>query len=155
MKEGKCDALLLAYAGVHRMGYSHMIVQELPTDRFIPAVGQGSLAIETSTSINDSLKVKIREALNHPDSENLLLAERAFLKKLEGGCSIPAFALAEYKGEEIEINAGIFSLDGTQLVKKQKRITSDNASQGGAMLADDVLSDGGDKILKQIRQEIN
>ena len=92
MESGLCDALLLAYAGVARMGYDDMINQELPLDLFTPAVGQGSLAIEISVNLDDDKKRKIREVLNDPITEKKLLAERAYLRKLHGGCSIPAIS---------------------------------------------------------------
>jgi hydroxymethylbilane synthase len=155
MEEGQCDALLLAYAGVYRMGYSNMIVKELSTEHFTPAVGQGSIAIEASTNLDSDLVEKIRAALNHVTTENLLLAERAYLKELEGGCSIPAFALAEMKDDQIFLKAGIFSLDGSKLIKKEVTIKAENAVAGGKALAEQVLQDGGKEILADIRKNIN
>ncbi len=94
MEDGLCDALLLAYAGVHRMGYDSMIAEELSLDEFTPAVGQGSVAIEAAKSLDSALRRQIIQACNHPETEIRLKSERAYLRVLEGGCSIPAFALA-------------------------------------------------------------
>ena len=94
LEEGQYDALVLAYAGVHRMGYDGLIRHVLPADRFVPPVGQGSIAVESSRFLDNELKDKIKQALDHPDTHRCLLAERAFLRTMEGGCSIPSFALA-------------------------------------------------------------
>jgi len=151
MEEGACDGLLLAYAGVHRMGYNDMIAEHLSIKKFTPAVGQGSVAIEVYKTIsNEKLKL-VRTAINHPETETRLLAERAYLKKLQGGCSIPAFALATWSGNEIMLEAGIISLDGKIEVRKQASATPDKVSWLGEMLADEVLKAGGAEILKEIK----
>ncbi|EIM78675.1 porphobilinogen deaminase [Nitritalea halalkaliphila LW7] len=89
MESGVCDALLLAFAGAHRMGYDALIRHHLSLEEFTPAVGQGSVAVEAATSLDPALREKIRRACNHPETEQRLLAERAYLRVLEGGCSIP------------------------------------------------------------------
>lgn len=151
MEEGACDGLLLAYAGVHRMGYDELIAEHLSIKEFTPAVGQGSVAIEVYKTIsNEKLKL-VRTAINHPKTETRLLAERAFLKKLQGGCSIPAFALATWSGNEILLEAGIISLDGKIEVRKQARSSPDKVSWLGEMLADEILKAGGAEILKEIK----
>ena len=94
MEDGDCDALMLAYAGVKRMGYEEMIVKEFDATEFTPPVGQGCIAIEAASSLDPEKLENIRICLNNKRSEVCLLAERAFLKKLEGGCSIPAFGYA-------------------------------------------------------------
>ncbi|WP_020529161.1 hydroxymethylbilane synthase [Flexithrix dorotheae] len=151
LKEGQCDALILAYAGVHRMEYNNLIVQELNTEEFTPPVGQGSVAIEVSTGIEPGLEGKIREAVNHKASEYCLLAERAFLKKLEGGCSIPAFGNAVLSNNSITLTGGIISPDGTQLVKKEIKGDLTNAETLGTSLAITVLENGGREILEELK----
>jgi hydroxymethylbilane synthase len=94
LESGVCDALLLAYAGVHRMGYEEHITELISTEKFTPAVGQGSVAIECAKSLDPIKKAKIRELCNHTETEQQLLAERAFLRRLQGGCSIPVFGNA-------------------------------------------------------------
>ncbi len=88
MEEGLCDAILLAYAGVHRMGYHDKIAHTLSTEEFIPAVGQGSVAIEVHESLNQEKKDISRFAINHKATENCVKAERAYLRYLEGGCPV-------------------------------------------------------------------
>lgn len=155
MESGICDALLLAYAGAHRMGYDDMIMHELSLDEFTPAVGQGSVAIEASTNMNQDLKAKIIEATHHEETGYRLLAERAYLRVLEGGCSIPVFALAEYDGERVKLKGGIVSLDGSERIVKEVSGSNNEAENLGKTLADQVLSAGGDKILKEIKSALN
>jgi hydroxymethylbilane synthase len=155
MEEGDCDALLLAYAGVHRMGYQNMIASQLSFDQFIPAVGQGSVAIEVHASISNEKKVLVRKALNHILTENCLLAERAFLKTMDGGCSIPVFGMATLKGEEISITGGIISLDGQKMIKKTVTGAIASAITIGEKLAQEVLTSGGKEILQSIKKELS
>ncbi|MBN1931870.1 MAG: hydroxymethylbilane synthase [Desulfobacterales bacterium] len=152
MKAGECDALMLAYAGVKRMDYDHLIVRELPNTDFVPPVGQGSIAIEVFDSIDPNLKRKIRECINHPPTEAALTAERAYLKKLQGGCSIPAFALAECTGETIRLTAGLISLDGRMVLKKILIGEKKNAIEIGKKVGLQILKTGGREILDKINR---
>ncbi len=154
MEEGHCDALLLAYAGVFRMEYNSLICQELPLDIFTPAVGQGSLAVEIATSLSLDKKTKIREILNDDTTEIKLQAERAYLRKLKGGCSIPAFANAQISGNEIILNAGIFSLNGKKLISKSATGELSKTEIIGAELGEKILNDGGVEVLAQINKEL-
>lgn len=151
MEEGACDALLLAYAGVHRMGYEDMICQELPFEEFVPAVGQGSVAIEVHESLGNETTEVIRNILNHQDTETCLLAERAYLKTMDGGCSIPVFAMAIQNGSTLKIEGGIVSLDGKNRIIHSLTGEVQDAENLGHQLANEVLSSGGDKILKEIK----
>jgi hydroxymethylbilane synthase len=155
MESGLCDALLLAFAGVSRMGYDDIINQELPLDIFTPAVGQGSLAIEVSVNLEESKKQKIREIINDPVTEIKLKAERAFLRKLKGGCSIPAFANAQISGNEIVLKAGIYSLNGKSLIQKSMVGGMNEPEEIGTRLGTEILNDGGAKILQEINEELN
>lgn len=153
MDEGACDALLLAYAGVHRMGYEDMIAEYLSLEEFTPAVGQGSVAIEVFENLDQDKKEAIRVALNHKDTETCLLAERAFLKTMDGGCSIPVFGLARLNGNNIDIQGGIISLDGQQVIRKSQTASKEDALELGAKLAQEVLKSGGADILESIKNQ--
>ncbi len=155
MEEGLCDALLLAYAGVHRMGYDEMISQELDLAEFTPAVGQGSVAIEVAGNLNSELKVKIMEACNHKETSQKLRAERAYLRVLEGGCSIPVFALANLVADQLKLSGGIVSLDGKIRISIEVSGASDQPEELGKMLADRVFAAGGKVILDQIKSTLN
>jgi hydroxymethylbilane synthase len=154
LDQGDFDALILAYAGVKRMNLQEFIVEELPLDKFTPAVGQGSVAIEASIHLADNKKEAIREILNHPLTEICLLAERSFLKTLEGGCSIPVFGLARFVDDMIELEAGIISLDGRNIIRKCQKDKSVYALELGNKVALDLLESGGAQILTQIKAKI-
>jgi len=154
MESGICDALLLAFAGVSRMEYENLINQELPLDIFTPAVGQGSLAVEIARSLPEEKKKRVREIINDAVTEKKLKAERAFLRKLKGGCSIPAFANAQISGNEITLQAGLFSLDGQKLIRKIAAGTMDDPESLGIKLGEDILQNGGSEVLEQINREL-
>ena len=154
MESGYCDALLLAYAGVARMEYHELISQELPLNIFTPAVGQGSLAVEISRSLSEEKKSRIRAIINDPVAEIRLKAERAYLKKLKGGCSIPAFANAQIHEKSVVLTAGIFSLDGNEFVRKTAEGNMEDPETLGTKLGEDILNEGGAEILEKINIEL-
>lgn len=151
LEEGQCDALLLAYAGVHRMEYDDKIAEHLFLDEFTPAVGQGSVAIECAVNLADDKKTVLKNSLNHAPTETCLLTERAFLKRLQGGCSIPVFGLATLHEGTISISGGIVSLDGTELIRRFASGSSAFPIELGTSLAEELLDAGADRILKEIR----
>ncbi len=153
LQEGQCDALLLAYAGVHRMHYDEHIVAFLPADQFTPAVGQGSVAIESALNLDAAKREKIRELVNHEVTEVALRTERAFLHRLQGGCSIPSFGLAGFDvlKDTISLHAGIISLDGNHLIERTMQLPSAKAEELGYQMADEILQAGGIEILREIR----
>jgi hydroxymethylbilane synthase len=155
MEDGLCDGLLLAYAGAHRMEYDHMIVEELDLNEFTPAVGQGSVAIEVAKILDSELKSKITSACNHQETSLRLRAERAYLRVLEGGCSIPVFALANLTGGRLSLKGGIVSLDGKERISILVEGSSDLPEKLGQELADKVFASGGKLILDQIKTTLN
>jgi hydroxymethylbilane synthase len=153
LEEGQADALVLAYAGVHRMGYDALVRHELPTGRFVPPVGQGSIAVECSRFLDNDLKAKIKQALDHLATHRCLLAERAFLRTMEGGCSIPSFALATLTAEgHINLHGGLVSLDGEEYVDTVQTAPAEQAEGLGMAVAERVLSHGGAAIMASIRE---
>lgn len=152
MDAGDCDALMLAYAGVKRMEYEDMIVKIFSEDEFIPPVGQGCIAIESATNIDAEKRKSIRSCLNNPESEICLLAERAYLRVMEGGCSIPAFGLAKFDGNQITLRGGLASLDGKTVLVKTETGTKEQAEEVGKRLAEYILSNGGKEILASIKR---
>jgi hydroxymethylbilane synthase len=164
LESGVCDALLLAYAGVHRMGYEQHIAEVISTEKFTPAVGQGSVALECCINLDPEKKAKIRELCNHPETEQQILAERAFLRRLQGGCSIPVFGLAAGIREQdensqitnhksqLEITGGLISLNGHEILKET--VTGNDPENIGFELAEKILSLGGDRVLQEIRANL-
>ncbi|EAY28039.1 hydroxymethylbilane synthase [Microscilla marina] len=154
LEKGNYDALILAYAGVHRMGFSKYIVEDLSPNKFIPAVGQGCVAIEAAKDLNNDKVAMIRQCVNDKKTEQCLRAERSFLKTLEGGCSIPVFGLARIKKNQIELKGGIISLNGQDLVKQQAKGVLDDGVSIGKQLAERILQDGGEEILSEIKANL-
>ena len=154
LEEGQFDALVLAYAGVHRMSYDHLVRYELPTAQFVPATGQGSIAIECAAALDADLKAQLKAALDHPATHTCLLAERAFLHTMEGGCSIPSFALATLnEAGEVRLHGGLISLDGEEYVEEIQTASAAEARELGVRVAEAVLGRGGRQILASIREQ--
>ena len=154
LESGHCDALILAFAGVHRMGYDHLITERIETSYFVPPVGQGSIAVECHKKLGFEKKEIIQRWVNHIETEDCIRAERAFLKTLEGGCSIPSFGYAWMEGDLITLKAGIISLDGQEVIKIKSSSPVENGKELGKKIANEVLAKGGDRILKDIRRKI-
>jgi hydroxymethylbilane synthase len=152
LSEGLCDALVLAYAGVFRMNYAQYIVKNLSVDEFTPAVGQGSIAIEIAKKLDIDIATQIKLATNHTETEYRVRAERSFLKTLQGGCSIPTFALAQVQGNSMSIKGGLISLDGKTRIEATANGTIADAEKLGKEIAEKVLAEGGEAILADIRR---
>jgi len=153
LDEGYYDALVLSYAGVARMNFQQYIVEKLPVETFTPPVGQGCIAIECHRDLDDDKKDIIYKLLNDKNSENCLLAERSFLKTLQGGCSIPSFGLATLdENNQITLVGGIISIDGQQIVRDTQRGNHKDALDLGEHTANEVLRKGGDRILEEIKK---
>ncbi|WP_266363514.1 hydroxymethylbilane synthase [Tellurirhabdus rosea] len=155
LEEGQCDALLLAFAGVHRMEYDDLIAEYLPTADFTPAVGQGSIAIEVADTLSEEKRQAVRRLTNHPETEACLRAERAFLRRLEGGCSIPVFGLATLTDEgHVSLTGGIVSLDGEQMLRETFTGPKEDAERLGHELAESILAQGGAEVLQSVRERL-
>ncbi|QIX60954.1 hydroxymethylbilane synthase [Hymenobacter sp. BT18] len=154
LEGGQYHALVLAYAGVHRMEYDQLIRHVLPETQYIPATGQGSVAIECARSLDPALKAELRRVLDHAATHVCLTAERAFLRTMEGGCSIPSFALATLSadGREVTLHGGLISLDGQQFIEETQSAPVAGAEELGVRVAESVLARGGREILDDIRR---
>ncbi|WP_462253437.1 hydroxymethylbilane synthase [Ekhidna sp.] len=154
MKTGIMDGLVLAYAGVRRMDYDSMVRYWFDTDRFIPPVGQGAVAIEIYENLDSELSKAIKKATNHPLTEKMVLTERAYLRRMDGGCSIPVFGHAQMEMDgQIVLKGGIASLDGKQLI--QRTMYGSNPQELGTSLAEEILESGGKKVLEDIKSTIS
>ncbi|WP_425389829.1 hydroxymethylbilane synthase [Ekhidna sp.] len=154
MKSGIMDGLVLAYAGVRRMHYDDLVKYWFDTERFIPPVGQGSVAIEIHANMDSEVASRIKMATNHPLTEKMLLTERAFLRRMDGGCSIPVFGHAEMESDgQIILKGGIASLDGKELI--QRTMHGSDPEELGTSLAEEILQSGGKKVLDDIKSALN
>ena len=144
------DAILLAAAGLARLGLDERISAMLPIEDMIPAVGQGALAIETRA--DDRGVVEVVERLNHVASQRAVACERAFLGRLEGGCQVPIGAYADADGDRLRIRGYVGSVDGARHLRREA--IGDAPEKLGLALAEEMLelgaaeiiSDGGDGL---------
>ena len=146
--ESDWDAIILARAGVERLKLNKYISSIIKTDVMLPAVGQGALGIETRVDnkfVNDIVK-----SIHHEDTYKAVLAERALLKTLEGGCQVPIGAFAEVKQNGLLIDALVGTLDGSITYRKKIRGSKSNPEKLGKKLAEDLLKAGARIILNEI-----
>lgn len=154
MESGTCDALLLAYAGVHRMGMGEYIVHEFDTTRFTPQTGQGAIAIEASSNLDSKKKDLITSACNNSISQLEISCERSFLHTMKGGCSVPVFAYAKEENNTITLNAGIIGLQGEEKIQHTFEDQRANAHILGKHAAEVILAKGGKELLDAIKKEL-
>ena len=148
LDEGQYAAIILAAAGLKRLGLESRIAGLIaPTDS-IPAVGQGALGIEIRSDRADLLKVLA--PLNHPATEACVLAERATSRALAGSCTVPLGAYATVDGGVLNITGFVASVDGKKLVKAEASGAQHEAEQLGQRLADALVAQGADKILAEL-----
>lgn len=148
LDEGQMDAIILAAAGLERLGHKGRIKEVIPADICLPAVGQGALAIECRT---DNQEVRqMLEFLNNLPTKQATDAERAFLGLIEGGCQVPIGVHAEVENDIITINAIIASLDGTTILRDTISGSAQDAEALGKQLGNKMLAEGGKQILASI-----
>jgi hydroxymethylbilane synthase len=146
LDSGEYDATVLACAGLNRLGFGARITHAIASEVCCPAVGQGALALEARTE--DTTLKTLLAPLNHAYTEIAVCAERAFLLRLQGGCSIPAGAYAHFKGERLAIQAVLAAPNGTQVLKTIQEGHPESATELGIALAEDLLNRGGELLLK-------
>ena len=158
------DAIILAAAGVKRLGLGHLVTEALPPEVLLPAVGQGALGIEVRTSSRGAeadqrtsdvergtLNVEhIVMVLDHRETHLAVRAERALLRRLGGGCLVPIAAWATLEGDAIFLRGLIAGIDGSTLVRGDARGTTADPDGLGAAMAEDLLARGGRTILDRI-----
>jgi len=149
MQEQGLDGIILAYAGVKRLGYDKFIREIIAAQDILPAVGQGAVAIELRS--DDQATSRLVQTINDYDTWLETTAERAFLARLEGGCQVPIACLARKEEEQVRINGLVASLDGSKMYKAATECGFDDVAASGRQLAEQLLAMGADKILDEIR----
>jgi hydroxymethylbilane synthase len=150
----KLDAILLAVAGLKRLGWDGNITQVLPQDICLPAVGQGALALEARE--NDAETLAMLRFLNHEPTRQATLAERSFLSEVEGGCQIPIGVYGQLdQNGQLSLNAVIMSPDGQEVVRDTTLGSPAEAAALGQTLAVRMLKNGGREILAKLFAESN
>jgi len=148
LKAGDYDAIVLAAAGLRRLGQDSEITEYLDETIMLPAVGQGALCIETRE--NDGDIAEIMKKLDHHDTRVCVTGERAFLKQIEGSCHIPVACFGKIEDGKVMLTAVVASVDGKELIKEHIISPLNKVKQSGQALADQVLAKGGKKILEQL-----
>jgi hydroxymethylbilane synthase len=147
MREGAADAVVLARAGFERLGLDapHTVI---PADKVLPAVGQGALA--AATLHDHPLRGLVRRVLNHGPTERSVLAERAMLRALEGGCRVPVGAISAVRGTVVRLRGVVVSPDGALAYRGEAE--GDEPEEVGVRLALDLLEQGAAAVLEEIRE---
>jgi len=148
LHNGEYDAIVLAAAGLSRMGWSNKVTEYLPPEVSLPAIGQGALGLEGRRK--DGFVQALVEKLEHSPTRTAVMAERALLERLEGGCQVPIAAHATVKGDTLIMDGLIASVDGRQLIRDTIQGPASEAQGLGMQLAEKLLAQGGDVILHEI-----
>ncbi len=142
------DAVVLAAAGMNRLGFGSMVSEYLSTDISLPAIGQGALGLESR--IDDDETNALIDFFNHDETAWAVKAERALLRRLEGGCQVPIAAFGKVTGDRLTLTGLVSSVDGRQFLKKTATSGVEDAEKTGISLADDLLIQGAGKILNEV-----
>lgn len=148
LDEGVYDAIILAGAGLNRLGMQNRITTLFSPEQMLPAIGQGALGIELREADNDLLAGL--QFLHHADTAAAVAAERAFLLRLEGGCQVPIGGFATVAGGTVNLTGLIASLDGKTVFREQLAGPVDSAAEIGKTLAETLLAAGGKAVLDEV-----
>lgn len=148
LREGQFDAIVLAAAGLRRLGWDAEITEYLPVQLSLPAIAQGALGIEARS--DDSFVRELLSRFEHRPTRITVTAERALLHRLEGGCQVPIAAHAALEGDRLTVDGLVASVDGRRVIRHQIQGPASEAQTLGTKLAERLLADGGDVILKEI-----
>lgn len=150
LSDGNLDAIVLATAGLKRLGLGHLITTVLEPDVMLPAVGQGALCIESRTHDNRTSQIVI--SLDHAATHLAVIAERAFLHRLEGGCQVPIAAFSTIENERLEMTGLVAEVDGSVLIQETASGPCEQAASLGNELAETLMARGAGAILERLRQ---
>jgi hydroxymethylbilane synthase len=148
LREGQYDAIVLAAAGLRRLGWAHEITELLDPDISLPAIGQGALGIEGRN--DDTFVRSLLSGLEHRETRTTVSAERALLHRLQGGCQVPIAAHATLVDSQISLEGLVASVDGKEVIRERVQGSLEDPESLGVRLAERLLARGGDKILQSI-----
>lgn len=148
LREGHFDAVVLAAAGLRRLGWEGEITEYLAPEISLPAIGQGALGVEGRR--DDVFVRELLSGLEHEPTRTTVMAERALLHRLQGGCQVPIAAHATLHGSEIVLEGLVASVDGKEVIRDRVKGPVDDPHSMGIQLAERLLSRGGDRILRTI-----
>ncbi|MDY6216581.1 hydroxymethylbilane synthase [Actinobacillus porcinus] len=148
LDNGDYDAIILASAGLIRLGLPERIASFIETDVSLPAAGQGAVGIECR--LNDTRVQQLLAPLADTETTACVLAERAMNHRLQGGCQVPIGGFAELKGDKLHLRALVGALDGSQIIRAEGESAVENAEVLGVQIAEQLLVQGADKILAEV-----
>lgn len=148
LKEENLDAIILAAAGMKRLGLDHQITEYLPPEVMLPAVGQGVLGIEAR--LDDNRVNGVVLTLNHDLTHRVVLGERAFLKRLEGGCQVPIGCYGLVEDGQLRLRGMVGHPDGDPVLFAERSGPLEGSSELGRALAEDLLGRGADEVLQEV-----
>ncbi|MBI3378129.1 MAG: hydroxymethylbilane synthase [Nitrospirae bacterium] len=148
LDEGQFDAIILAAAGVKRLGWAERITETIEPEVSLPAIGQGAIGIECR--VDDDFINELISPLNHNETSICVKAERACLKKLEGGCQVPIAAHATLNNDKLSMDGLVGSVSGDRIIKSHIEGSPKDAESLGVKLAEDLLSKGAKEILDEV-----
>ncbi|HDV7283353.1 hydroxymethylbilane synthase [Mannheimia glucosida] len=151
LDNGEYDAIILASAGLIRLGLKERIRSYISVEQSLPAAGQGAVGIETRA--NDERVLNYIAKLNHNSTACCVMAERAMNTRLQGGCQVPIGGYATLNGDELTLNALVGALDGSQIIRASAKGDKQEAEQLGILVAEQLLAQGADKILAAVYNE--
>lgn len=151
LDNGEYDAIILASAGLIRLGLSERIAHFIDVDTSLPASGQGAVGIETR--LNDERVLKYVRVLEHLPTTYCVRAERAMNARLQGGCQVPIGGFATLNGGILSMNALVGSLDGSQIIRAKGTAPQEQAEHLGVEIAEYLLAQGADRILADVYAE--
>jgi len=151
--ESDLDAMILAYAGVERLGMGERITELIPTDVLVPAVGQGSVAVEIRSNDTDVAAIVAR--LDDAETRSCVMAERALLRRLEGGCQVPIGGYATVEDETLTLDGIVGSLDGKRIFRETRSGQASEPEHLGEYVAQALLDQGADSVLNESRAAAN
>jgi hydroxymethylbilane synthase len=153
MAGGEFDAMILAAAGIDRLGYADVITERIPSEIMVSAVGQGSIGIEVRE--DDAETVNYVSALSDADTFAAITAERALLAELEGGCQVPIGAIGVVENGTLKLTGIVAALDGIRLFKSDISGAPEDAAALGRELARELAEAGATKVLEEIRAAVD
>ncbi len=148
LKEGQYDAIILAAAGVKRLGLAENVTEFIPAEVSLPAIGQGALGIECR--VDDRELNDLISFFNHPESRTCVTGERALLRRLEGGCQVPIACYGRITNGKLNLIGLVGSVDGKRIIKDSIEGAPAEADRLGVVLAEKLLSRGADVILREV-----
>ena len=151
VESGEYDAVILAKAGLDRLGCNHRISEILSPDVCMPAVGQGAIGVECRA--DDAQASEVLEKLDHAETRTAIIAERTLLSVLQGGCQVPLGAWARIERGELVLDACVCSIDGAQYVKQRATAPPDQARSLGERMAQLLIDAGARDILEEVSRQ--